>query len=43
MATVKTKRKKSADPSFLIRTLSLTPEDIHTLDRIAQEASDYIG
>lgn len=43
MATLKTRKKKSTDQSFLIRTLSLAPEDIHTLDRIAQEASDYIG
>ena len=40
---LKTRKKKSSAPSFLIRTLSLTPEDLQTLDRIAQEASDYIG
>ena len=43
MAMLKTRKKNSAAPSFLIRTLSLTPEDLQTLDRIAQEASDYIG
>lgn len=43
MATRKTQAKKLAPPSFTIRSLSITTEDTQILDRIAQDASDYLG
>lgn len=43
MASLKTRRQKPADPPGIIRSLSVTPADVRTLDRIAQDASDYIG
>lgn len=43
MATIKTQAKKPAHPSFTIRSLSITTEDTKILDRIAQDASDYLG
>ncbi len=43
MAALKTKRQKPTDSPGIIRSLSVTLADARTLDRIAQEASDYIG
>ena len=43
MAAIKTKAKKPAHPPITIRSLSITTEDTHILDRIAQDASDYLG
>lgn len=42
MATRKTRAKKPASPK-LIRTLSLTDEDATALDRLAQDAGDFLG
>ena len=43
MATQKPKGTKPAHPPFLIRTLSITARDAQILDRMAQDASDYLG
>lgn len=43
MADRKTQRKKPAKPEFHIHSHSLTREAGEQLERLAQEASDYIG
>ena len=43
MALQKTRQKKPPGSPFTIRSLSITSEDAKLLNRIAQEASDYIG
>jgi hypothetical protein len=43
MASLKTKRKKAQNAPSTIRSLSVTPTDTRRLDRLAQDASDYIG
>lgn len=43
MAALKRQRQKPPGSPGVIRSLSVTPADARTLDRIAQEASDYIG
>lgn len=43
MALAKTKRRKPTSSPLIIRSLSVTPDDATALDRIAQDASDYIG
>jgi hypothetical protein len=43
MASIKKKVKKLTHPPFLIRTLSITARDAQILDRMAQDASDYLG
>lgn len=43
MASLKTKRRKPTGAPVTIRTLSITPVDARTLDKIAQDASDAIG
>jgi hypothetical protein len=43
MAVRKTARKKSPPPRLTIRSLSLVEEDAARLERLAQDASDYIG
>lgn len=43
MASIKKKAKKQEHPPITIRSLSITTEDAHILDRIAQDASDYLG
>jgi hypothetical protein len=42
MAIRKPKRKKAAVPN-VIRTHSLAPEDVTTLERLSYEASDRVG
>lgn len=43
MASLKAKRQKPTNSPGVIRSLSVTTTDARTLDRIAQDASDYIG
>jgi hypothetical protein len=43
MASSKPKRGKPIGAPMTIRTLSVTPTDTRTLERIAQDASDAIG
>ena len=43
MARAKTKLEKSLTPPLVVRSLTLTPTTEATLERLAQDASDYIG
>jgi hypothetical protein len=43
MASLKTKQKKPTGTSTLIRSLSIAPDDAIILDRLAKDASDYLG
>ena len=43
MAALKSTKKKPSIIPSTIRSLSITKEDANILDKLAQEASDYIG
>lgn len=43
MAVAKPQRQKPSGSPFTIRSLSITPEDNQILERVAQDASDYLG
>lgn len=43
MASLKENRKNPTKTPTLIRSLSITPDDARIIDRLAQDASDYLG
>jgi hypothetical protein len=41
--TTRKPRRKKVEPPNVIRTHSLTPSDVDTLERLAQDAGDALG